>query len=180
METFETHLGSSPVDPNALDYHRALLLPDCSYLGVSKSLGAHNLVALSASNHVIRPTVTSSENVNSSISAYYQVCPRSDHTLRMQLALFAQIAKVPIFSTLRTKEQLGYIVSSGIWSFSGLSGFRVQVQSERTAEYLEERIEALWERFTVYLEDMTSEDFEKQKGSLVNTKLEQPKNLGQE
>ena len=129
---------------------------------------------------MIRHPVASDENVNSAISAYYQVCPLSDHHLRMRLALFAQIAKVPVFSTLRTKEQLGYIVSSGTWAFNGMSGFRVQVQSERTAEYLEERIEALWDGFGAHLNEMTPEDFEKQKVSLVNTKLERVKNLAQE
>ncbi|KAL8277256.1 hypothetical protein RQP46_010325 [Phenoliferia psychrophenolica] len=161
MKSVESHLGAKPADADALDYHRALVLP-------------------TASEIFTRPAVASPENVNSAISTYYQVCPRKDHLLRMKLALFAQIAKVPIFSTLRTKEQLGYIVSSGMWSFNGMSGFRVQVQSEWTAEYLDERIESLWAGFGSYLEEMTTEDFEKQRESLVNSKLEKPKNLGQE
>lgn len=99
----------------------------------------------------------------------------------MTLALFAQLAKVPLFSTLRTKEQLGYIVGSSLWSYNSLSGFRVQVQSERTAEYLEGRVEGFWtEAFGEYLEGMGEEKFALQRKSLVNAKLEKVKNLGQE
>lgn len=55
------------------------------------------------------------------------------------------------------------------------------VQSERTAEYLEDRIEAFWtETFEKYLEEMGDDEFEKQKQSLVLRKKEKPKNLNQE
>ncbi|KAK4699534.1 insulysin, partial [Phenoliferia sp. Uapishka_3] len=161
VQCVEGHLSAKPADPEALDYHRALVLP-------------------TGSNIVLRPVVSSPENVNSAISTYYQVGPRRDHLLRMKLQLFAQIAKVPVFSTLRTKEQLGYIVSSSLWKSGGMSGFKVIIQSEKTADFLDERIEDLWSGFGTYLAEMTAEDFEKQRASLVNTKLEKPKNLGQE
>jgi insulysin len=83
-------------------------------------------------------------------------------------------------SQLRTKEQLGYIVSSAVWSVNGMAGFRVMVQSEKTGEYLEERIESLWSGFGEYLEAMSVENFGKQRESLVSKKLEKAKNLGQE
>lgn len=118
--------------------------------------------------------------MNSAASVFYQVGPTSDHQLGVQLALFAQIAKVPVFSTLRTKEQLGYIVSSSSWVVNSYSGFRVIVQSERIAEYLEERIEALWEGFESYLQEMSEEDFGKQKESLISKRKEKAKNLAQE
>lgn len=100
--------------------------------------------------------------------------------LYSRLQLFSQLSKVPIFSTLRTKEQLGYIVSSGVWSSNGMAGFRVVVQSEKTGEFLEDRVEALWGAFGTYLEEMEAEDFEKQRKSLVSKLLEKPKSLGQE
>ncbi|KII85853.1 hypothetical protein PLICRDRAFT_165360 [Plicaturopsis crispa FD-325 SS-3] len=158
----ESILKSESLDPSQLDFHRGLLLP-------------------SGSNTIYRPHVPSEENVNSAASVYFQVCETSNHNLYARLALFAQIAKEPIFSTLRTREQLGYIVSSGVWSARGVAGFRVVVQSERPAEVLEERIESLWkESFDKYLADMSDEEFEKQKQSLIVKRLEKPKNLYQE
>jgi len=82
-----------------------------------------------------------------------------------------------VFFQLRTKEQLGYIVQSSIWSPNALSGFRVILQSERTAEYLEDRIEALWESFSSTLAEMNEEDFEKEKESLASKLEEKPKSL---
>ena len=81
---------------------------------------------------------------------------------------------------LRTKEQLGYIVSSSSWIHNAVAGFRVVVQSERQPEYLDERIEALWATFGAYLDEMPAEVFEKERASLVASKLEKPKNLAQE
>lgn len=48
-----------------------------------------------------RPPVPSSENVNSAASVYYQVGSAADDELVARLALFAQVAKVPVFSTVR-------------------------------------------------------------------------------
>jgi insulysin len=148
--------------------------------------------------------VPSPQNINSAAGIYYEVGSTTDYDQLARLHLFAQIAKVPIFSTvrsllsllrlyprarlnagllpqLRTKEALGYIVSSAVWSVNQRQGFRIMVQSERTAEYLEDRIEAFWtETFEQYLEEMSEEEFEKQKESLVLRKREKVKNLGQE
>ncbi|GAA5931722.1 uncharacterized protein JCM15063_001550 [Sporobolomyces koalae] len=143
------------------DYHRSLILPN-------------------GSNLVYRPQVPSEENVNSAASVYYQVGRTTDHRLMAKLSLFSQIAKVPVFSTLRTQEQLGYIVHSSIWSLNALSGFRVIVQSERTAEYLEERIEALWASFGKTLADLDEADFAKEQESLASKLEEKPKSLGGE
>lgn len=81
---------------------------------------------------------------------------------------------------MRTKEQLGYIVHSAIWSLNALSGFRIIVQSERPAEYLEERIEALWGTFETTLAEMDDADFEKEKESLASKLEEKPKSLSGE
>lgn len=160
LKRTETTLAASKPDEN--DYHRALVLPE-------------------GSNIAYRPRVESPENVNSAASVYFQVGPITDHEALVRLHLFAQMVRVPIFSTLRTKEQLGYIVQSSSWTSNSMQGFRVLVQSERTAEYLERRVEALWtDTISRHLDEMTEEEFEKQKDSLINRKMERPKNLNQE
>lgn len=52
--------------------------------------------------HVYRPHVPSPENVNSAASVLYQVGSAADDQLVSRLSLFAQIAKVPVFSTVRS------------------------------------------------------------------------------
>ncbi|GAA6048954.1 hypothetical protein JCM3770_007136 [Rhodotorula araucariae] len=161
LDTVEKKLSASEVDVAELDYHRALKLP-------------------AGTTTVFRPPVPSPENVNSAAAVYYEVGSAADYDLLAKVSLFGQIAKVPIFSTLRTKEQLGYIVSSSPWVLNALAGFRIIVQSERTGEYLDGRISALEATLGEHLAAMSEEDFDKEKESLAAKKVERPKSLGQE
>ncbi|GAA5999333.1 uncharacterized protein JCM10292_001210 [Rhodotorula paludigena] len=161
LDKVEDKLQASAAAAEAIDYHRALKLPP-------------------GTTNVFRSPVPSEENVNSAVSVYYEIGPATDYELLARLSLFAQIAKVPVFSTLRTKEQLGYIVSSAPWVINAYAGFRVIVQSERTAEYLDERIEALWAGFGDHLAQLSEDEFAKERESVALKKLEKPKSLGQE
>ncbi len=116
-------------------------------------------------------------NTNSSIDYYCQVGDAADDQLRNELALLAHIANEPCFNVLRTKEQLGYIVFSGSRSSAGQTGFRVLVQSEKDSVFLETRIEAFLDYFQTYLNDLSDEEFDKNRQSLVDKRLEKPKNL---
>lgn len=49
----------------------------------------------------------------------------------MLLELATQILKEPCFNVLRTQEQLGYIVFSGVRRAHGVQGLRFIVQSEK-------------------------------------------------
>ena len=54
----------------------------------------------------------------------------------MLLELAMQILKEPCFNVLRTQEQLGYIVFSGVRRSHGVQGLRFIVQSEKPRKYL--------------------------------------------
>jgi insulysin len=55
-----------------------------------------------------------------------------DKRSNMLLELAMQILKEPCFNVLRTQEQLGYIVFSGVRRAHGVQGLRFIVQSEKT------------------------------------------------
>jgi insulysin len=57
------------------------------------------------------------------------------------IELFCHLVDEPCFDQLRTKEQLGYIVNSGVRRSRGVQGFRVIVQSARDLEHVNQRIE---------------------------------------
>lgn len=59
----------------------------------------------------------------------------------MLLELFAQIIFEPCFSVLRTDEQLGYIVWSGLRRTNAAQGLRLIVQSDKHPQYVEERMD---------------------------------------
>ncbi|WFD42936.1 insulysin [Malassezia psittaci] len=119
-------------------------------------------------------------NLNSSLEYYLQVGDPTDVKLRATLSLFAQIANEPCFDQLRTKEQLGYLVFSGVRRNVGAMGFRVIVQSERDSDYLASRIDAFLVQLKGLLTGMNAEEFSAHQRSLINKKRETMKNLGEE
>ena len=88
-----------------------------------------------------------------------------------------QLINEPCFDTLRTKEQLGYLVHSTGRASIGMTGLRISIQSERDAHYLEDRVDAFLNTFESYLSNMSDEQFDKERTSLVNRLREEPKNL---
>lgn len=86
----------------------------------------------------------------------------------------------PAFNRLRTKEQLGYVVFSGEYLSATTMTYRILIQSERSAAYLESRIEKFLDDYSTILREMSEEAFTKHVTSQINKKLEKLKNLNQE
>lgn len=113
---------------------------------------------------------------SSSLEMYYQT-GEQDTESNMILELFCQIISEPCFDQLRTKEQLGYIVFSGIRRSSGVQGLRIIVQSDKDPIYVENRIEIFLQNVKNDLETMSDEEFQKHMNALATKRLEQPKKL---
>lgn len=132
---------------------------------------------MAGTEHIWKLPVPNGSNVNSSCEYYVQVGDVTDDHLRPRLSLLAQLANEPVFNILRTQEQLGYLVWSGARAATGTMGFRILLQSERPAAYLESRVEAFLDYFKTFLENMSEEEFTTARQGLVGKKLEKPKNL---
>ncbi|KAG0015145.1 Insulinase (Peptidase M16) [Entomortierella chlamydospora] len=130
---------------------------------------------------VYQRDVIDPSNLNSGIDYYIQTGFGADKTDRAFVQLMAQIIQEPCFNQLRTIEQLGYIVLSGVRQIGGTLGVVIVVQSERDPIHVENRIENfLRVRIANMLESMTEEAYQKQVQSLIQKKLEKHKNLKQE
>ncbi|EXJ84618.1 insulysin [Capronia epimyces CBS 606.96] len=136
-----------------------------------------NVIVPPGSDFVYKHTLGDPANINNAIEYYLDVGHVMDIPLRSRLQLFAQITDEPAFDQLRTKEQLGYVVWSGVRPAAVTMGYRVLIQSERDPEYLETRINAFLLKFKEDFESMSVEDFEGHKRSLINKRLEKLKNL---
>lgn len=136
-----------------------------------------NMIIPPGSNFVYKHTLGDPANINHAIEYYLDVGHVMDLPLRSRLQLFAQITDEPAFDQLRTKEQLGYVVWSGVRPAAVTMGFRVLIQSERDPDYLETRINSFLLKINAVLDSMSDEDFEGHKRSLVNKRLEKLKNL---
>ncbi|KAI8074834.1 Metalloenzyme, LuxS/M16 peptidase-like protein [Gongronella butleri] len=162
LKNVEAMLEPRPLSPSQFISNRSVLLPP-------GKLYVHQLA------------VTDLKEVNSAVEFYIQVCDCTDVALRTRLSLISQIAQEPCFNQLRTKEQLGYIVLSGVRSHVGSMGLRVIIQSERDTVYLEARILDFLE-LTLHqmLADMSDDEFKSQVDSLVAVKTERHQNMAQE
>lgn len=131
-------------------------------------------------SYVYQLPVRDPDDVNSAIEYYCQVCEITDIALRARLSLVAQIAQEPCFNQLRTREQLGYLVFSGIRRQVGTLGLRFIIQSERDTIYLENRVEIFLDTLRNIIINMTPSEYQAQVDSLIAEKREKFQNMGQE
>lgn len=139
-----------------------------------------SLVFPPGSNFLYTKTLRDPANVNHCLEYYLHVGDKGDRKIRAQTQLLDQILHEPAFDQLRTKEQLGYIVFSGLRGCSTTYGFRFIIQSERTSEYLESRIDSFLTQQLASLQEIKDADFESHKRSVISKRLEKLKNLDQE
>lgn len=93
--------------------------------------------------------VTENEYHKSSCAELYLQCGMQSDTANVFIDLVAQILCEPCYNTLRTKEQLGYIVFCASRKANGAQGIRFIVQSAKHPMYVEERIELFLDSMTV-------------------------------
>lgn len=141
---------------------------------------SRSLVFPPGSNYIYHKTLKDPANVNHCIEYLLSVGDKSERQLRAKTLLLDQMTQEPAFDQLRTKEQLGYVVFSGARTAKTTIGYRFIIQSEKTPEYLESRIDSFLDGFSKTLAAMPDAEFEGHKRSLITKRLEKLKNLDQE
>lgn len=137
---------------------------------------------MQGSNHVWSSPIPNPDQANSALTYFTYFGPVADERLRVTSSLLTQILSEPAFNVLRTREQLGYIVSCTPWELPGASekGLRIVVQSERKPNYLESRVEAFFDEMKEKLENLSADEFESHRSGLEKQWLEVSKNIGEE
>jgi len=149
-------------------------------LPVAQFAVRRSLILPPGGKYVYSRSLKDPQNVNSVIEYSLHVGDIEDRKLRVQLMLFSQLTEEPCFDNLRTKEQLGYIVFSGTKFSPTTMLYRVLVQSERTAQYLESRINAFLSGYRETLEKMSDKELNGHINALIIKRTEKLKNLNQE
>jgi insulysin len=145
-----------------------------------KRLNPRSFVLPAGSNYVYNKTLQDPANVNHCVETFFHIGERGDREVRARTLLIDQMLHEPAFDQLRTKEQLGYVVFTGMRSLFTTCGIRFLIQSERTPQYLDTRIEAFLTRYGETLAEMSESEFEGHKRSVIVKRLEKLKNLNQE
>ena len=133
-------------------------------------------------NYAWASQVPNPNEANSALSYYLHLGQLTDPRQRVVGFLLVKIMSEPAFDALRTKEQLGYVVSCSRWNLPGDShfGLRIVVQSERSSAYLEGRVEAFLDSMDQKIREMRSGEFHDFKSGLQQRWKEPPKNLAEE
>ncbi|CAB3989452.1 insulin-degrading enzyme isoform X1 [Paramuricea clavata] len=155
---FQQNSCSKPLVPSQLTKHREVQLPD----------GANLLFEVENEVHK-----------SCCLEIYYQ-CELQTLEGNMLLELFSKIIAESCFDILRTKEQLGYIVVSGVRRANGVQGLRFIIQSDKAPMYLDARVEHFLITMQEKLTEMENDELEKYKESLAVQRLEKPKKLSAE
>ena len=155
----------------------ALTADVCVLLGEASSLPAaarpvERAVALPRGTRLLhRSPVRNAEEDNSVAEVYRQVGPDGVRA-RATLDLIEQVLQEPCYDTLRTKEQLGYSVHSGLRLTHGMLGFAVVVVSgERGPAHLEARIHAFLASQVDAIAGMREEEFAGHRAAVLAAKL---------
>lgn len=122
---------------------------------------------------------------NSAIEYLFQVGPTAVGPLARQSALYrlaAHLLREPFFDSLRTKQQLGYIVQAGARVDASVRGFRLLIQSNKVgAEELRRRIDAfLAVTFPAWLAELTPAKFAEHVRAVITACNETDKTLAEE
>lgn len=121
-------------------------------------------------------------DVNTAVVNFYQIGPISIR-LSALIDLLMVVAEEPLFNILRTKEQLGYDVSCCHRDNQGILAYSISVNSQESkfpVEHIDERIENFRKELVQIIEDMSNDDFEQYKESLIHSKLTSDNDLKDE
>ncbi|KAI8981618.1 Metalloenzyme, LuxS/M16 peptidase-like protein [Mycotypha africana] len=146
----------------------------------SQFIGERAVLLPPGAKYVYQLPVRDRDEVNCAINYNCQICNVTDIVLRNRLSLVAQIAQEPCFNQLRTREQLGYLVFSGIRRQLSQLAFRLIIQSERDPIYLENRVLEFLEALREIIVNMSEPEYESQINSLIAERTEKYKNLWEE
>lgn len=162
---------------NACNLICEIFAPITSPLDLALKIRNHEMHLPDKSSHVFK-----NHHKVQSISAtevYLQIGNENINE-NMLNKLLAQIASVPFFDQLRTKETLGYIVFSSSYFSYGVGGLRLLSQSDRSPDYLDGRIESFLCELSNILDRLSDTEFEEHKSGLTAKILEEPKELATE
>lgn len=142
-----------PAEPCDFNSRRCILLP-------------------AGTRHSFEKEYANPENSNSAILAWWQLGEETTE-LRMTAYVIEQLIADIVYDFLRTKEQLGYLVSSEERTFGTSIGLQVTVQSaDYTPQYLSERIHACMKEAYDKIKAMSKREFEANIESLLLLKVE--------
>ena len=137
-------------------------------------------LSLSCTKGYVLKNIEPNENDENSASVFYFQVPSRDISKYMLVVLMAEIIEQPFYDDLRTRQQLGYIVGSGVKSREGVNSLYLIAQSSVVDDdELSRRIETFLDDFVVKMSEINDSDLESYKEGIVSRLLEPDQRLTQ-
>jgi insulysin len=145
----------------------------------AKSFGMEVLVDMDLKAHTDRPEphlfvpekdISWNLTVDHHDSVFVRHLQGTNPSMREQARylFFAHLIRAPFFTELRTKQQLGYIVSAAYSRRHGLPAVRFGIQSSNThPDELEKRVEAFLSDKQEWVKNMSDSEFEESRQGLI-------------
>jgi hypothetical protein len=130
-----------------------------------------------ASGFIVAHPEPNKEDDNSAVTFYFQM-PSREVADTVLVELLAESIDQSFYNSLRTQQQLGYIVYSGVRSREGVYSLTLTVQSAvADGAELSRRVEAFIENTVAAIGDISDDDLESYKEGLAVRKLEPDQRL---
>jgi insulysin len=133
------------------------------------------VVKMEVGQHVIQEIEVDHDD---SAIVIYEQGPDDSLGTRAIIALLGNILRTPFFDSLRTEQQLGYVVSAGTMPILKTSGLTMTIESPGADPVLlETRINAFLRDYAPQLEAMPESMFDDIKAGLLNNLRQEPQSL---
>ena len=129
---------------------------------------------------IFQSVLTDTSNTNSAVITQFQIGPE---TLRLEclMGIIENYLEEPCFDSLRTKEQLGYIVSSYAHKMRGINNFMILVQSSTHCPgQIIERITAFLDSMKTEIAEISDKHFKKLLKATMESTLKKDLSLAEE
>jgi insulysin len=103
-----------------------------------------------------------------------------DSAVRAKLHLLDQLMEQSCFHELRTVQQLGYLVTSGVVFDGAWAGYSIAIQSERDCKHLERRIDCFLTSFGDDLRKLSLGEFQSHRSAVTSRLLSDLNNVADE
>lgn len=137
-------------------------------------------VKMPAGAHYLR--IKSTDPKNCAVLNYYEIGARTFRTAVLA-GLLRSVCYRLAYNTLRTAEQLGYVVDFRAMDRCGVLAYSITVESKATnfsTDFVDERIEAFRTELLSIIEKLPDVEFEQRKAMMTTSLLSKDKSLRQE
>lgn len=139
---------------------------------------ANKVVKINNMSHALVQEIVVDHNDSTIVESY--ISNNDSFTNRAKYGLLGSMINAPFFKSIRTDQQLGYIVSGRNTKLENLPGLSFLVQSPKAGPVeLKRRIDQFMTNFKVTLNEMTAEKFDEYKQGLIKDLQAKDKNLNE-